>query len=352
MKKTWIDASAAAADNKSGVEGYIERLSVAVQKIAPSEISVFMNFRGGADKRLEATRLPVPPKYYLDTLGVLSTVLAKNIHYPFSIIPKHSAPAIITIYDLAYRRFPEVYDSKTLRILELSVAESINKSAHIITISESTKSDLINFYNVSKDKISVTYLAHDKLYEIKDDAKKTEGGYILAVGNVQPRKNLISLLIAYNQIKDEISQNLILVGNLQSSKEGQVIASYIEENRLESRVKFTGYISDGELKNLYVSADVFIYPSLYEGFGIPILEAMAAGTPVIACNNSSIAEVAGEAAHLCNNTEPNTLADGLMSLLGSIVLRDGLRRKGFEQVKNFSWEKTARETVKIYEALR
>lgn len=346
--KTWVDVSAASATNKSGVEGYIYQLSHWLPKLGASEVTTI----SGLTKVESSISMPIrSQKWYLESIGALSCVFAKNIHLPFSIMPKHCAPAVITIYDLAYKRFPEVYSASQLSTLEIKVGHAIRQSRHIIAISESTKRDLIHFYGLDDKKISVTLLAADATFQIDPLINKHDGRYILAVGNLQPRKNLVSLLQAFSAISKDFSHNLYIVGQIQSGSEGSKLKALIAKLNLNDRVKFTGYINTNELKKMYAEATVFVYPSVYEGFGLPILESMMAGTPVIIGANSSLPEVAGDAAFYTKGTDMESIKDVLVKVLSNEVLRSNFRKKGFEQAEKFSWEDTARATLEVYRSL-
>jgi glycosyltransferase involved in cell wall biosynthesis len=173
--------------------------------------------------------------------------------------------------------------------------------------------------------------------------------YILSVGVLQPRKNLPRLVEAYGRIAKEIPQHLVLVG-----KEGwafEALRRRVAQSGVASRIHFTGYVADADLPPLYAAADLFVYPSLYEGFGLPPLEAMACGTPVVTSNTTSLPEVVGSAAVTVEPTDTAALAAAVAEVLSSTEKRAELIERGFARVRQFSWERTARETVGVYESL-
>ncbi len=348
--KVWFEASAGTINQRSGVESYVYNLGNRLSDISGGQVVNVLNSQTDCySRKNDSFILPVPPKVYLGGLGILSKLFTSLVHYPYSIIPNVSSKAIITIYDLAYKRFPETYRKEDLEIMEGIVSNSIKKAHHIIAISQSTKNDLIEYYKKPEEMISITPLAADPIFSIDQSTPKQEGGYILAVGNIQPRKNLMSLLQAYNHIKDDIRQDLILVGKVNNNHEGRRLTDYVEENGLQDRVQITGYINQLKLRDLYCKADVFVYPSIYEGFGIPILEAMSAGAAVITTRSSSLPEAAGEAAYYATSPSVGGLSSALMAVLTNKHSRDSLRVKGFERALEFSWEKTAQNTLRVYE---
>jgi len=281
-------------------------------------------------------------------------------HSPANVLPlTYPKKCIITIHDLAIYKNPEWFPSQIFST-KLLVPQSIRKADKIIAVSESTKRDLKQIFNVPAKKISVIYegVIVDK-FPIKrkvDVVKKFNlpAHYILFVGTLERRKNLINLLMAYKKLitwdKKLEQYPLILAGH--EAWKSEEIHDEARELKIGSRIKFLGYVSHNEKIDLIKKATCFVNPSYYEGFGLTTLEAMALGTPVIASNVSSMTEVAGKAGILVDPEKEYEIAAALKKLLSSQDLQKRLAKKGLEQAKNFSWVKSAQETLKVYESLK
>ena len=264
---------------------------------------------------------------------------------------------VVIIYDLAFLQFPQCFETKNRILLTKLTAYSAKYADKIITCSHSTKSDIIKFYKISPDKISVIYWGVDEEFTpIKDyhsiEKVKTKyniKNYILYTGVLQPRKNLIRLIEAFNVLKNEKNLDLMLVI---SGKKGwfyDKIFQRVEKLKLNKDVIFTDYVSKEELQLLINGAEVFILPSLYEGFGLPLLEAMACGTPVITSNVSSMPEVVGDAGILINPYSIEEISKAINNILTDRQLRETMVNKGLERAKLFPWGNAARETLKVFE---
>jgi glycosyltransferase involved in cell wall biosynthesis len=228
------------------------------------------------------------------------------------------------------------------------------KADKIITVSQNTKDDLVEMFNYNPKKIKVIYNGVDNSYKIIDNKKliseikdkyDTGKDFLLYVGNIKPHKNIPVLLKALSNIDKQ--NKLVIVGK--RDKAYDEIFDIIDQNNLEDRIIFTGFVPDKDLILLYNAATLFVYPSLYEGFGLPPLEAMACGTPVITSNVSSLPEVVGYAAITVDPYNINGLAEEINKVLGNEVLQKAMIKKGIERAKEFTWEKTARETIRVYE---
>ncbi len=236
---------------------------------------------------------------------------------------------------------------------------SLKKADKLIAISEFTKSELIKHLRIPEDKIAVVYMGIDhreyrpmpsndeivNKYKLPEDMK-----IILCVGAEIPRKNLSTLIEAFGKLKkDYEGVKLVKVGNPQASGAREKLMKSINKLGLEKEVIFTDFVTEEDLPQIYNAADLYVYPSFYEGFGLPVLEAMACGVPVITSNASSLPEVAGDAAITVDPHDANTLAKAMYDVLTNDQLRENLMKKGLERAKLFSWEKTAKETLKVYE---
>ena len=265
-----------------------------------------------------------------------------------------SCPSVISILDVSYIYFPELFKKKDLYQLKLWGGYSIKKAKKIITISNSSKDDIIKTYGVSSDKIAVIYPGikiQNSEAKIKnmDELKKKfeiEGDYILFVGTLQPRKNVSKLIEAFAKLKNK-DIKLVIVG-----KKGwlyEEILSAPLKFGVSERVKFLDFVNDEDMPPLYKNALCFILPSLYEGFGLPILEAMQHGCPVLTSNVSSLPEAGGDAAEYFDPQDVNDIAQKIEEVIDNKALREEMVEKGYNQVKKFSWEKAAKETLKVLE---
>ncbi len=280
-------------------------------------------------------------------------------HVQYIIPPSAPCPVITTIHDISFKVAPALFPLKHRLLLNALIPFSARRAAAVITGSEATKRDLIQHYRLPPEKIFITPYAADRMFrpinrkEAQAAVKERLGipvPYLLAVGVIQPRKNLPRLVRAYNRIASHVEQRLVIVG-----KEGW------EQGPLKEAVAgspagkepiFTGYVDDDLLPALYSGADLFAFPSLYEGFGLPVLEAMACGTAVLTSNVSSLPEVAGDAAMLVDPHDESALAEALKRLLTDSGERDRVAALGPDQAAKFDWLRTARATEEVYRCVR
>jgi glycosyltransferase involved in cell wall biosynthesis len=262
----------------------------------------------------------------------------------------------ITIHDLAFKIFPQFFPKKDLRRLNLFTDFAIKHSDKIIAISQSTKNDILKFYpQIKEEKIKVIHHGFDPdLFQKKisninmNNVLNRYGlqatGYVLYVGALQPRKNLEVLIEAFEKVKkDNPNLKLVLAGEKAWMWKG--IMNKVENSQYGKDVIITGTVSFSDIISLYQGASLFVFPSLYEGFGLPILEAMASGVPVISANNSSLQEIGGTAAEYFESSNSQDLAEKINSVLNDESKRQQMVVKGMEQIKKFSWDKCAGETL-------
>lgn len=229
----------------------------------------------------------------------------------------------------------------------------------VITVSQASKSDIIRYLKVDRDKVHIIYhWIHAALKRSADPEVATikarygiPNRYILFLGSVEERKNLRRLLQACARLWQEGEGRALVVAGPQKWKYKHILQS-VEELGIGQRVIFTGYVPDRDLPALYSAADLFVFPSLYEGFGLPPLEAMACGTPVICANTSSLPEVVGDAAIMVDPYDVEALADAMHRVLSDAMLREELCQKGLARAQQFTWEKAARETLAVYTEVR
>jgi glycosyltransferase involved in cell wall biosynthesis len=276
-------------------------------------------------------------------------------HVQYFIPPVAPCPVVTTIHDVSFRSHPAWFPLKHRVLLNLLVPAAARGAARVIVGSEHARQELIRYYDLPEEKIVVTPYAADPIYrpmpleEARAAVARRFGvrdSYVLAVGVLQPRKNLPRLVRAFARVVDRVPHRLLLVGKPGWATEE--LQTAIERGRLGGRVQFTGYVPDADLPALYAAADLFAYPSLYEGFGLPPLEAMACGTPVLTSNTTSIPEVVADAAECVDPTDEAALAAALEELLRVPDRRAELRERGFLRAARFSWRETARRTLAVY----
>jgi glycosyltransferase involved in cell wall biosynthesis len=250
-----------------------------------------------------------------------------------------------------------MFSGRDLAILKTLVPRTIRHAHTVITDSESSRREIVNHYKVDPEKIKVIYLSISSSYRVLHDRTEVEsvmarhgitGRYLLAVGNLQPRKNLPRLVRAFAQAKrtGAYDGRLVLVGK--SLWRDSQIFQEIRQHGLEDEVIATGYISEDDVVALYNGADAFVYPSIYEGFGLPPLEAMASGCPVITGNTSSLPEVVGSAGIMVDPTSEEELTRAIVAITSDAQIRDDYIRLGLERVQHFSATAAAKDTQDVY----
>jgi glycosyltransferase involved in cell wall biosynthesis len=275
-------------------------------------------------------------------------------------LPPTLCRTILTVHDLSFVRVPETTSPTLKHYLDKVVPRSIKRADHILADSQATKDDLIALYNTPSDKVTVLLSGVEPRFRPIDDLNSLERvrvryalpdrPYILSVGTVQPRKNYVRLVEALGALRGQgIDVSLVIVGA--PGWLAEPIYETIKKLRLSEFVRFTGFADDADLPALYTGAVCVALPSLYEGFGLPVLEAMACGTPVLTSNVSSLPEVAGDAALLVDPHETQAIADGLMRLITDSALRNQLTARGYQQAARFTWDRSARELQAVYHRL-
>ena len=269
----------------------------------------------------------------------------------YTAFPVRGAKTVLTVHDLAFLRYPQTVRLKTVAILRACLRISLEFADAVITPSTSTKNDLVTFYNYPEEKITVVPLglnhnvykpARDrnliKNFKLKHFQKK----YILFLGTLEPRKNIVSLLEAYSFLCKKMSFNLapdLVFAGGEGWKNRAFEKKYQSlDKTIRDKIRFLGYLPQEELPILYSGADVFVFPSLWEGFGLPPLEAMACGTPVVTSNVSSLPEVAGDAALLVDPGSPEQIAEAIYQILADEVLASKLKSAGLVQAAKFTWK--------------
>jgi len=267
-----------------------------------------------------------------------------------------SLSSVITVHDVSYLIYPDCIAKKTLRNLQKYMPKHLARADRVIAVSKNTQKDLVRLCGVPEEKISVVYPGYNSElfrpakieHQALSDKFDLEPGYIFYAGTIEPRKNLVTLLEAYRLLGQRgITTPLVLCGAIGWKSES--FFSTLRTLRSTNSVRLLGYVDEQWLPLLYNGASCFVFPSLYEGFGFPVLEAMACGCPVVSSGVSAIPEVVGGAGLLLEDPrDENLLAEALSRILGDQDLRAELRAEGIKQASHFSWRKTARETLKIF----
>ncbi len=360
-----IDASRAAARERTGTETYSLYLSRALVALAPEQ-----RFRFYFNRAPEAALFDAPnveqrvipfPRLWTHIRLALEmwrhppAVLFVPAHVLPPIRPRHS---LVTVHDLGYRHFPQAHPWWQRLYLDWSTRWNVRVASCVLADSQATRDDLVRFYRTNHKKITVAYPGRDETLRRVNDVALIEatqrrygldGPYILYIGTLQPRKNLARLIDAFSRFTSHVSRlTLVLAG-----KKGWLYDDLFAQVRrlgLEGRVIFPGYIADEDKAALISGAAAVAFPSLYEGFGFPVLEAFQCGVPVVCSQTSSLPEIAGRAAILVNPLNVQEIADGLVRAVTDEDLRRELIARGYEQAQRFSWSACARVVLeRIFE---
>jgi glycosyltransferase involved in cell wall biosynthesis len=298
----------------------------------------------------------------------LSAELRKHpvdvLHVQFTAPPFCPCPVVVSIHDLSFEHLPETFHRRSRIQLRLTVRRSARRAAKILTLSEHTRRDIIDTYGIEPSRITAIPLAAPGHFNPVEDNRELqrvrhnygiEGQYILSVGSIQPRKNLARLVQAYAHVRASLRDKhaetelpkLVLVG-----KRGWLYDETLrtlEKTSVADSVILTGYVPESDLPALYSGAVCFVYPSYFEGFGLPPLEAMKCGVPVIVGNQTSLPEVVGDAGLTVDPFDVRSIAEAIEKLLNDSVLRRELSVKGRSRAETFNWRKTAQQTLEIYQ---
>lgn len=330
---------------------------IKLEKLAPFSENIGANIAhfSGLLYRTASVVLPIPHKWFFKQKS--------DITHFFNYIapPGVDGKTVITVHDMVYRTYPETVRGRTKQILDMGLASSMKRADMIVTVSEFSKSEIIRYFPQHESKIRVVPCGVDldrfkpcqqpeRIPEVK---KKLgiEGEYFLYVGTIEPRKNLERLINAYNIFcqHEKDAPKLVLAGGKGWLYDG--IFQRVTDLKLEDKVLFTQYIPDEDMNPLMCGALAFVFPSIYEGFGIPPLEAMACGVPVLASNAASLPEVTGDCAVTCDPYSEEEIAEGLRRLYSDSELRADLSRRGLERAKTLTWDSSAEKLYSVYKEL-
>lgn len=359
-----IDASRVAEDSRTGTENYTFNLIEALKKI--DKVNKYTLYFNKLPQYFEINQQNVSTRLIpMKRLWTQARLAVECLFNPPDIlfVPAHTLPIIrlpkvrtvVTIHDLGAEFLAEYHQFPQKLYLNWSTKYAARNADQLIAVSKSTQRDLIARLGAKKEKISVIYEGVDQDFFQKNSHEETSAikakyglnkPYLLFVGTIQPRKNLELLIEAFARVKNT-DLELVIAG-----KPGwlyETIYLSPEKNKVKDKVKFLGFIPTDDLPPVYSGALAFVYPSLYEGFGLPLLEAMACSCPIIASNSSSIPEVVGDAALLFDPNNKDQIVKSIRTIIKDSDLRADLAQKANRQVKKFTWEKAAEETLKVFE---
>jgi glycosyltransferase involved in cell wall biosynthesis len=381
VKKILIDCTPI-RERPSGVGFYAYNLIKALTKLQDREDFIFGIYGQPSMKKWLTGRFTFPklietyPHLYLLPLPVtITNLLAKYSQFILTnfdsylekpdlihgtdhyVYPCRNTYKVMTIHDLTFLKYPS-YSNLIVKTYTNRIKQCLQWTDLVITFSESSQRDIQEYFGVTAEKIYITpeasryspnFLRSENIEKLKASISYDfSQPYLLFVSTLEPRKNIVNLIGAFNLLKQEykIPHHLILIG--QKGWHFQEIFKTINSSIFKEHIHHLGYLSDELVALFYTSADVFVYPSFYEGFGLPVLEAMTLGAPVVTSNTSSLPEVAGDAAILVNPYELTSIAKGIYQVINDSRLRQELINRGQARARLFSWEKTAKKTLKAY----
>jgi glycosyltransferase involved in cell wall biosynthesis len=358
----------AAARQRAGIGRYTRGLIHALAEVDHENQYALLIPRDGAEDyawgaNFRVVRAPLSEKHLVILwqrarvpLGVEWFVGAHDVFYsPDFVLPPTRAKKMLTVHDLSFVRVPECHHPANIKYLNAAVPRSVARADVILADSDSTRRDLIEAFGVASEKIHTLYSGVEAFFQpIRDEhelnrvraAYGLSKPFIFGVGTSEPRKNYMRLIEAYARIRQRRDFGLLIAGG-----KGWLYDEVYQKAAQVSGVRLLGFVPDADLPALYSLATLVVYPSLYEGFGLPVLEAMACGAAVITSNNSSLPEVAGDAALLVDPRDGDALVGVMERALDDADLRAGLSRKALVQASKFSWEQSARELKKTMKSL-
>jgi glycosyltransferase involved in cell wall biosynthesis len=354
-----IDASRSVSAQPTGTELYSRYLIEALLARAPDRFSFRLYFNQSPQSKFQnrTSEIRVIPFPRLWTHLRLSAEMMQHrpdlLFVPAHVLPiVHPRRSIVTVHDLGYLYFPEAHPPRQRWYLDRSTRWHTRTAEHLLADSAATKRDLVEKYHADPDRITVAYPGLDPSIKRIDDPAAIarvrtkyhlDGDYLLHLGTIQPRKNLQRLIEAYNQLPREATNHPLLLAGKPGWYSDQLL------QQANERVKFIGYVDAADKNALLSGATAFVFPSLYEGFGLPVLEALACGVPVLCSHTSSLPEVAGEAAVMVNPLDADDIARGLREITTNDELRQTLIERGYQQAQQFTWQACAEVVLNVFE---
>lgn len=340
-----------------GIGRYTKALVEAISRVdsddrytvlTPGPVSV--SVRSGR-VRCVVTRLPFLRRRGWEQIVPLLHGPYDLLHFPYdSCVAWKRGKFVVTIHDVKPFLYPQLQPRRSMaRAIEgWVVGDRLEKIDHVLTVSEHSKRDIVQYLGVPKERITVVYPGVDREWFSRPQSFVPSGApYILSVAGADPTKNTEAVVRAYAALPNDVKGafRLVLVGDVQKQAQVRQLVDQLDADRA---VDFTGIVDDERLRRLYWGAALFVFPSRYEGFGFPVIEAMAAGCPVITSNTSSLPEVGGEAALYTDPENVSALTGAMQLALNSSQRREEMRIKGIERASRFLWERAAQETIAVY----
>jgi len=367
-----IDAHSVGA-NLGGNETYATNLIEALAEIDTQNLyTLYVTKQSAVDRFTNRwpnfqVRLTLPHTPLVRIPLTLSRELRRNpvdlLHVQYTAPPFARCPVISTIHDLAFEHLPETFNRRSWMQLRMTVRRTARMAAHVLTLSESSKQDLIQTYGIPGARITVTpAAAANALRPVSDDTELAavrrqygiQPNYILSLSSIQPRKNLPRLIEAYGLLRRTRPESrfpqLVIAGK-RGWLESETLRA-AQTSQWARDIVFTGYVPDEQLAALYSGALCFVYPSYFEGFGLPVLEAMQCGAPVIAGDRTSLPEIVSDAGLLVDPHDVQALATAIAELVDHEDRRSEFSSRGLHRAKQFTWKKTAEATLEVYERVR
>ena len=359
--------------NGTGIGRYTRSLFFALARRQSQTDTYFLLF----DRDYPPGQIPaLPSNFRALTAHCQTRMLWTNWHVPrllrqhgievyhgvcnFELPVRKACRYVVTIHDLVPLFFPKLVPKKHRLFFELFMKRAAHTADLIITDSEHSKQDIVRYLNVPAEKIRVIYLGYEPSVPHGDDPPRLAAilkrygisqPYLLFVGVIEPKKNLARLLEAFALLRQETSVGkelqLVLAGG--KGWFSDHLLPKVQELRLTEQVIFTGFVPEADLPDLYRGAEVFVFPSIYEGFGLPVVEAMAHGVPVVTSNGSSLPEIAGDAGILVDPHDPAAICAGIAEVLRHPGKKDRMRRAGLQRAQQFTWQQTAAATYQVYQ---
>ncbi len=367
----YVDVSAA-VNRRAGLGRYAESLARALVALRPDRFALFCNAGKGAryplnglegvpHRRVRAGYKPWRMAVWVGSLAGLGfdgLLPGAELYHATEhlLLPLRGVPGVLTVHDLIFRLFPEHHKWLNLWYLNATMPRYCHRAAAIIAVSDATRRDLVRRYGVPEARITVVHEAAAAHFvppspEQVERARACYGlpeRYLLRVGTIEPRKNLERLLDALVELRrSDPDARLVVVGAKGWLYEG--FFQRLEATDLREAVQVTGRVPDADLPAIYGGATLLVEPSLYEGFGLPLLEAMACGTPVVCSSTSSLPEVGGTAASYFDPHDTHAIAGRIRAIWRDRGLQESMRQAGLVRAAQFSWERAARETLALYE---
>jgi glycosyltransferase involved in cell wall biosynthesis len=358
-------------EQKAGMDHYLHQVLLTMKRLAPENRYVLIDHRRqktafkeqfeqiildlpGAPLRISRWNLRVVPRI----LAQFDLVFSPGLYGPVR-IPKGVA-SVMVVHDLTRYLFPHFFAFNMMqKVLDLlAYPAMLRRYDHLLVVSQATRQDLMRLFKIEAKKITLAYHGAEETFQplnpetMEQTLLKSYGikkPFALFLGTLEPRKNIPTLLKAFAGIQDQIPHDLVLVG--QRGWKWEPIFQEIERLKIQSRVHWAGYVPDEDRVLFYNGADFLVYPSWYEGFGMPLLEAMQCGCPVIASNVSALPEVIGPAGLLIDPAQPEDLQRTMLRLINEPGLAEKMKKAGFDQSRQFSWEHSARKTLEVFEKL-